>query len=165
VHPTLFSQTIWVENCGDEDLTGVVVTDRIQNTVAPRFAVQPYVGTLSIAPFGFCRPWDDFGFDHLTWSIGTLSAGQTVSLTIGIATLANPSGRYEPTSGDECDWQDLEMTRGATVVATGSGGTLQATTQELTLIIVDDGVPQNHEGLIQTTVPAFTPWATDSFMQ
>jgi len=133
-HPTYFYLTICVKNCRSTTLTNVVVTDTIENNVAPR-EWYPSKGTVeweSHSPGG--GEWDGihFGFNDLTWNIGTLSSGEEATLEIMIETLQNPTNKYEPTGT-----QEIEMNRGANVKAESILSSLSATTDEITINIVE----------------------------
>lgn len=158
--PTKFKLIIYVKNCGSIELTDVIVMDRIELNVAP-FNSTPSKGTVdwvNVTPPG--NP-GDFVFNYLTWHIGSLSPDEEVSLVIWIETLKNPAGKYEPTSGDECDCQDLEINRGATVMAKSMYKTLSTTTEYITLHIVDDCVEENGIGVITPDLPYSTPIAEE----
>ncbi len=92
-----------------------------------------------------------------------LTPGEKACLTIWVETLQNPEGKYEPTSGDEGDSQDLEINEGATVRATSTFTRLLAITEGITIHIIDDETPQNGLGIIDTTLPYSTPWAVDTY--
>ena len=162
--PTRFKLIICVENRGSTDLKNVAVTDTIKNTVAPR-EWHPVEGVswYNYVPDG--GEWDGihFGFNELTWTIGTLTPGEEACLTIWIETLQNPEGKYEPTSGDEGDSQDLEINEGATVRATSTFAKLFAITEGITIHIIDDETPENGLGIIDTSLPCSTPWAVDAY--
>ena len=92
-----------------------------------------------------------------------MDPGDVETLEICIYTLPNPSGKYEPTSGDEGDGQTIEINEGATVTATSPFGVLSATTEDIMLTITDDGIPDNGLGIIASpTLPYSTPKAEDS---
>lgn len=162
--PTKFQLIIYVENHGSIDLKNVAVTDTIKNTVAPR-EWHPVEGVswYNYVPDG--GEWDGihFGLNELTWTIGTLTPGEEACLTIWVETLQNPEGKYEPTSGDEGDSQDLEVNEGATVRATSTFARLWAITEGISIHIIDDEIPENGLGKIDTTLPHSTPWAVDSY--
>ena len=165
--PTKFNLTICVKNCGSTTLTDVIVTDTIKNTVGPR-DWELDKGSVS---------WDNgdwdgvhYGFNDLTWIIGSLSPGEKVCLTIMIETLQNPKDKYEPTSGDDGDSQKIEVNEGATVKATSPYNGLTATTDSITLLITDDDIEDNGIGLIWVYIdedtldvlPYSTNWAKQS---
>ena len=160
--PTKFKLTITVENCGLTTLTDVIVTDTIKTNVAnvDWTASEGTVFWYDHHPGG--KP-GDFIFNDLTWTIETLAPGESASLMIDIETLRNPQDKYEPTSGDEGDSQDLEINEGATVTAETSLATLSATTGGITLQIVDDNTPENNIGSIATNLPYSTAWAEDRY--
>lgn len=160
--PTKFKLMIYVKNCGSTELTNVVVTDCIKLNVAPINST-PSKGTVSWedeAPPG--KP-GEFVFNYLTWNIGSLVPGEVASLEIWIRTLMNPKGKYEPTSGDEGDSQDIEINEGATVTALSLMNTLSATTEGITILIEDDSVQGNGIGVIATELPYLTPYAEDRY--
>jgi len=161
IFPTKFQLIICVENCGETSLENVIVTDCIETNVIP-INLTPskgYVEWVNVTPGG--NP-GEFVFNYLTWDIGSLSPGEQVCLVIWIETVRNPAGKYEPTSGDEGDSQELEINRGATVVAYFDDETLSATTEGITLIITDDGTPENGIGVIASPdLPYQTPIAED----
>jgi len=156
--PTKFQLIITVENNGTVSITDAVY-DVIENTVKP-ISWTPSKGTVT---------WENkttaqnFEQNFLTWTIGTLAPGERATLEIWIETLPNPSGKYEPTTGDEGDGQTIEINRGANITATYDYGTLFAQTENITLTITDDGIQDNGIGLISApTLPYSTPWASDS---
>jgi len=159
-HPTYFYLTICVKNCRTTTLTNIVVTDTIKNTVTP-VSWTPEEGVTWNPP----EPDpNQFHFNELTWNIGKLEPGETACLEILIQTLPNPSGKYEPTSGDEGDWQDIEINEGATVTATSPFNGLTATTGSITLIITDNGIEEDGIGVIDSPqLPYSTPWAEDTY--
>lgn len=156
--PTKFQLIITVENCGTVPITDAVY-DVIENTVEPINAT-PTKGTVDW--YYNHTTGGEFVQNFLNWTIGTLAPNEIASLEIWIQTLQNPAGKYEPTSGDEGDWQYLEINRGATIKATTELGPLEATTDAITLTIVDDDTPGNGIAIITPTLPYSTPWAQDS---
>jgi len=166
--PTIFKMKIYVKNCRYTTLTNVVVTDTIENNIGPVSwtASQGSVEWYNSAPGG--GEWDGvhFGFNELTWKVGSLAPGETAILTIKLKTLMNSSPnweKYEPTTGDEGDEQDLPVNPGVKVRATSPFNGLSAETDGITLHIVDDGIPENGIGIIATTLPYTTPAASDSY--
>jgi len=162
--PTRFKLTICVENRGSTGLKNIAVSDIIKSTVAPReWLPVEGVSWYNYDPDG--GEWDGihFGLNELTWTIGTLTPGEEACLTIWIETLQNPEGKYEPTSGDEGNSQDLEINEGATVRTTSTFARLSAITEGITIHIIDDETPQNGLGIIDTTLPYSTPWAVDTY--
>lgn len=156
--PTKFQLIITVENNGTVSITDAVY-DVIENTVKP-INWTPSKGTVT-----WVNKTTAEGFEQnfLTWTIGTLVPSERATLEIWIETLRNPAGKYEPTSGDEGDWQYIEINRGANITATYDSRTLFAETEEITLTIVDDGIQGNGIGLISAPpLPYSTPWAWDS---
>jgi uncharacterized repeat protein (TIGR01451 family) len=172
-YPTFFRLIIEVKNCANVPLDDVVVTDTIKNVVAP-VSWSSDKGEVKWDPYPIT--YSEFHFDDLEWMIGKLNAGEAVNLTIWIQTLPNPSGsntckpdKFAPTSGDEEDGQDIvingceddDKLDGAKVVARSDFGCLSATTDGITIYIVDDGESGNGLGLILTPLPYSTPWARD----
>ena len=158
--PTKFKLRFEVNNTCDEDLTDVVVTDRIGNVVAPRSIITKTHGSVTFEPYGFER--EGFGHDDMTWSINTLLSGEIAVLEIWIETLPNGNEFYEPTSED----QPIPINDGgATVTATNSDGdTISATTESITLDIDPYGIPENQEPndylaiIAAPQLPYATPW-------
>jgi hypothetical protein len=156
--PTKFQLIITVENNGTIDITDAVY-DVIENNVEPINAT-PSKGTVT----WINDPSGQSGFvqNTLNWTIGTLVPGETATLEIWIQTLPNNSGKYEPTSGDEGDGQYLEINRGANITATSDLGPLFAQTENITLRIEDNGIPNDGIGIIvDPPLPYSTPWACD----
>jgi len=163
-YPTRFRLTICVANRGSTRLTDIVVTDVVKNTVAPvEWHPEEGVTWTHHAPSG--DEWDGshYGFNELTWEAGALRPGEEAYLVVWVETLQNPTGRHEPTCGDEGDGQDLEVNGGATVTATSPFKRLTATTEGITILIEDDGVEGNGIGRIMTPLPHETPWAEDRY--
>lgn len=167
--PTTFKLTICVKNDGSTTLTNVIVVDTIKNTVAP-FDIEVDKGVVTWNNYSNGKnPWDGihFGFNELTWDIGTLEPGEMVCLILWIQTLQNSAqqDKYEPTSGDEGDWQDIEINEGATVRATSPFDGLTATTGDITLIIADNGIEGDGIGVIDSPELSYsTPWAEDGYV-
>jgi len=162
--PTRFRLVICIVNCGSTKLTNVVVTDTIKNNMAPReWYPTEGVSWEHYAPGG--GEWDGvhFAFNELTWDVGSLDPDETKCLEIWIETLQNENNKYEPTSGDEGDSQELENNEGATVTAKSPLARLSATTEAITLMVVDDDIPENGIGKIQPVLPYLTPWETDRY--
>jgi len=161
--PTKFRLIICVMNCEETTLTDVVVTDTIKNTVAP-VSWTASKGTVTWDPP--VANLSKFGFNELTWNIGTIGPGDMECLEILIQTLPNSSGKtkYEPTSGDEGDGQYIEMNGGATVTAISPFDGLTATTGGIRIIIADNGIEGDGIGVIDSPgLPYSTPWAEDSY--
>ena len=164
--PTYFKMIIEVVNCGGIDLTDVIVTDTIKNTVAP-ISWFPDKGSVEWIPFPI--DYSTFHFDDLVWSIGNLGDGKSVKLVIWIQTLPNNAKepKFEPTSGDEFDEQNIEINGGgeeedgATVKAYAKSKLLTATTEGIIIQIIGDGVEDGY-GIIDTELPYYTEWAKDS---
>lgn len=158
--PTRFHLTFEVENCGNLNLTDVVVTDVIENQVAPRERLDSSGG-----PVDGLRPdgEDVFGRDTITWTIGNLPAGQSAYVVLLIETLKDqdPDGKYAPTLRD----QDIEINRGATVRAVVPGLCIaDATTNGFTLALEPTNAEpeepnDGHISLIIPSLPDDTPWA------
>ncbi len=136
-HPTYFYLTICVKNRRSTTLTNVVVTDTIENNVAPTewYPSKGSVEWENYSPEG--GEWDGihFGFNDLTWNIGTLTSGEEATLEIVIETLQNPNGKkakYTPTGT-----QEIEINSGANVKATSILSSLSATTDGITINIVE----------------------------
>jgi len=159
--PTKFQLIIIVENCGTVDITDMV-TDVIEQQVEP-INYTASKGTVDWYQ-NITHPKGGFVKNFLNWTIGTLVPGEQATLEIWIQTLPNPSQKekYEPTSGDEGDSQDIEINRGASITATSELGPLSATTENITLTIVDDDIPENGIAIITPPLPYSTPWAQDS---
>ena len=158
--PTKFKLTIEVSNNCNEDLTDVIVTDKIGNQVAPREILEITHGTVIFTPEGLTR--QSFGHDDMEWNIGVLPSGETAVLTILIETLKNPSGKYEPTS----EHQDIPINDGGAEVTaeTSQGDTLNAKTDKITLYIEPYGTSEDDDdndnlAIIATPhLPHSTPW-------
>jgi len=156
---TKFLLTIYVKNCGSTPLSDIVVTDTVKNTVTYS-AYQASKGSVDID----LPSQDGFQQETLIWTINELQPGDTESLLIYIKTLQNPSGKYEPTSGDEGDRQEIEINEGAEVTATSIFNGLSTSTSDITLVIGDNGIPDDGIGLIESpTLPYSTPKAEDSY--
>ncbi len=162
---SLFKMTIEVRNTGSIPITGITVVDIIENNVAPRL-IEASQGTYSV--YSWIKndqtwTYPEFGFHRITWDVGTLEPGETEALGICIGTLANPSGKFEPTTGDEGDGQWVEMNRGAEMVGYCYLGELSASTTGIRIEIEDDGGPENGIGSIVTPLPFVTPWGVDFY--
>lgn len=156
--PTKFQLIITVENNGTIPVTDTVY-DVIENNVEPINAT-PSKGTVEW--YYNKTTGGQFVQNFLKWTIGTLNPGEVATLEIWIQTLPNPSGKYEPTSEN----QPLEINRGATIKATSELGPLEATTESITLYIVDTDVPDDPNiAVITPTLPYSTPWASDSIKE
>jgi len=155
--PTKFQLIITVENNGTVPITDAVL-DVIENTVEPINAT-PSKGTVEW--YYNHTTGGEFVQNFLNWTIGTLEPSEVATLEIWIQTLRNPSGKYEPTSEN----QDLEINRGANITATSELRTLFARTENITLIIVDDGTPNNNIAVITPPLPYSTPWASDKITE
>ena len=151
--PTKFQLIITVENCGTLNIIDTV-TDVIENNVEP----VNYTATKGTVTWENKTTADEFFHNFLNWNIGTLTPGEQATLEIWIQTLENPTDKYEPTSENQL----LEINRGATIKATSELGLLSATTENITLTIVDDDTPDNNLAIITPTLPHSTPWAQDS---
>lgn len=89
-----FLVTIEVENCGDTELTNVVVEDTFSNEAQPFETDDP--GNVTILPVS--DPFDGMVKESLTWNAGSVAVGDTVSLNILVGTEFNSAGLLEPTS-------------------------------------------------------------------
>ena len=165
--PTKFILKICVENCGSLDLHDVVVTDTVKNTVGVT-SLDWTQGEATALPRETGNP-GEFGFTDITWDVGTLHDGDSACLSIGIETLPNNKGKYEPTSGDEGDYQYIEINEGATVTAHSEFNGLTATTDPIVLYVEDDDEMDNGVALMWVIVddtliglPYETPWAKQS---
>lgn len=157
--PTKFQLIIIVENCGTVDITDPV-TDVIENTVEP---INYTTSKGTVEWYKNHTTGGEYVQNFLNWTIGTLIPNEQAKLEIWIQTLPNPTGKYEPTSGDEGDSQDIEINRGATITATSELGPLSATTENITLTIADDNIQGNNLAIISTPpLPYSTPWTQDS---
>jgi len=162
--PSLFELTIYVRNSGSITLYDVVVEDTIENNVAP-VELEPSKGYVEVYSYSAGhKPWDGvhFGFNEVTWFIGELEPGEMVYLRMVIATLQNPAGKYEPTSGDDGDSQWVLINRGAAVTGLCFYGMLQTQTEGISIQVEDDGVEGNGIARIVTPLPYETPWAEAS---
>ncbi|MEM3579743.1 MAG: hypothetical protein QXH40_05685 [Candidatus Bathyarchaeia archaeon] len=155
--PTKFQLIITVENNGTVPITDAVF-DVIENTVEPINAT-PSKGTIEW--YYNHTTGGEYVQNFLKWTIGTLAPNEVATLEIWIQTLRNPSGKYEPTSEN----QPLEINRGANITATSELGNLFAQTGNITLIIVDDGIPDNNLAVITPSLPYSTPWASDAIKE
>jgi hypothetical protein len=157
--PTKFQLIIIVKNCGTVDITDMV-TDVIEQQVEP-INYTASKGTVEL--YKNHTTGGEYVQNFLNWTIGTLIPNEQAKLEIWIQTLPNPAGKYEPTSGDEGDSQDIEINRGATITATSELGPLSATTGKITLIIIDDSIQGNNLAIIDAPpLPYSTPWTQDS---
>ena len=162
---SLFKMIIEVRNTGSIDIHDITVEDIIENNVAPRL-IEASQGThLVYSWIKNDQPWTypEFGFHRITWEIGTLEPGETACLAVCIGTLANPSGKFEPTTGDENDGQWVEINSGAGIVGYCYLGELSASTAGIRIEIEDDGFPENGIGRIMTPLPFVTPWGVDFY--
>lgn len=160
-HTTRLRLTLCVRNEGSTPLAGVVVTDTVKTNLAPREwnATRGTVAWDSHAPGG--GPWDGahLAFNDLTWTVGALEPDEGARLVIWLETLRNPQDRYEPTSGDEGDGQELEINGGAAARARSPYARLTASTEPITIEVEDDGTPGNGVARIATPLPLSTAWA------
>lgn len=153
--PTKFQLIITVENCGTVDVSDAVY-DVIENTVEP---INATASKGTVHWYLNKTTGGDYVQNFLNWTIGTLTPSEKATLEIWIQTLPNPSGKYEPTSEN----QPIEINRGATIKATSELGNLEATTDAITLSIVDTDIPDDPNiAVITPTLPYSTPWAQDS---
>ena len=153
--PTKFQLIITVENNGTVD-TNNLVADIILDPVEP-INYTASQGTVDWYK-NITHPNGEFVKNFFNWTIGLLHPSDQASLEIWVQTLMNPQNKYEPTSEN----QPLEINKGATVTATSDLGTLTATTQGITLTIVDTDEPDDPNiAVITPTLPYSTPWAYD----
>lgn len=157
--PTKFQLIIMVKNCGTVDITDMV-TDVIEQQVEP---INYTASKGTVDWYQNITTGGEFVKNFLNWTIGTLVPDEQAILEIWIQTLRNPSEKYEPTSGDEGDSQDIEINKGATITATSELGPLSATTENITLTIIDDSIQGNNLAIISAPpLPYSTPWTQDS---
>jgi hypothetical protein len=175
--PSIFKLRILVTNCESTALKNVVVTDKIRNNIAPNGTYNVNKGTVFWNPEPHTEGFHKTDF---TWNIGTLNGGASALLEIWLETLPNPTGKYEPTSGDEGDGQYLQVNGevneetgiivelGATVYAESDFKILSATTGAIILRIEDDGVEDNRVGAMWIVtkdgleeLPYCTGWSED----
>ena len=173
-YPNLFKLIITVKNCGGTTLHDVIVKDKLEQQITWK-NYTAYENDVE-QPQGDVV-WEDIPQSHnwmtnyLTWTIGTLGSKKEAYLEIWIETLPNPTGKYEPTSGDCGDSQDLPINQGANVTAKSIFDTLFAETRDITLWIEDDGIPGNGIGIVKvllsegvyTDLPYQTPWDEDRY--
>ncbi|MBC7127396.1 MAG: hypothetical protein ABC585_06715 [Candidatus Methanosuratincola petrocarbonis] len=146
--PTKFKLTICVHNCGNETLTGVVVTDRLEN----QFGVINWsANTGDVTILSFPGP-GNYSNEYIVWEVGALQDGEGACLEMWIQTLQNPAGWYAPTSGGTT----YIINQGASVFATSSSGDLWANTGSLSISLSPEG--DNHIATILTQLPYSTPW-------
>jgi hypothetical protein len=151
--PTKFQMVITVKNCGTINTTNIVadiILDPVEpiNYTASKGTVDWYKN--------ITHPKGEFVKNFFNWTIGILAPCEEATLEIWIQTLRNPQNKYEPTSEN----QPLYINPGATVTAISELGTLTATTENITLTIVDADVPDDPNiAVITPTLPYFTPWA------
>ena len=163
--PSLFKMTIEVRNTGSVPIYDIVVIDVIENTVGPS-DISVTQGFYTVVSDGKKNEgWDGvhFDFNEITWTAGVLQPGEEAMMTVWISTLMNPSGKYEPTSGDEGDRQDVEINRGAECIGICFLGELRCETEGIIIWIIDDGVEDNKIGVIDTPLPYVTPWSVDFY--
>ncbi len=165
VFPSLFKMTVEVRNTGSVPIYDIVVTDVIENTVAPSDISVTQGSYIVISEGKKDEEWDGvyFGFNEVTWTVGELQPGDEATMTVWISTLMNPSNKYEPTSGDEGDSQWVEVNRGAGCTGTCYLGELSCETEGIAIRIIDDGVNDNKIGVIETPLPYMTPWSVDFY--
>ncbi len=92
-----------------------------------------------------------------------MEPGETAQMEMTIGSLTNPSGKYEPTSGDEGDGQWIEINKGAQATGYCFLGELRCWTTDINLWVEDDGVEENKIGRIITELPINTPWGVDFY--
>lgn len=146
--PTKFKLMICVHNCGNETLTEVEVTDRLEN----QFGVINWsVGRGNVTILSFPGP-GNYSKDYIVWDIEELQEGEGVCLEMWIQTLQNPAGWYAPTSGNAT----YIINQGASVSAKGSSGELIAKTGSLSISLSPED--KNYIATILTQLPYSTPW-------
>ncbi|MGB9676631.1 MAG: hypothetical protein ACPL0C_05540 [Candidatus Bathyarchaeales archaeon] len=156
--PTKFQLIITVENNGTVE-TNKIVTDIILNPVEP---INYTASQGTVEWYKNITYNGEFVKNYLNWTIGVLHPNERVTLEIWIQTVRNPSEKYEPTSEN----QKLEINRDATLRATSELGQLEATTEAITLYIVDTDTPDDPNiAVITPTLPYSTPWACDSITE
>lgn len=113
-----FRAEITVENCGNVDLTNVVVTDSFSNEAQPFSVSGPGTVVISPAP----DPNNGMVKETVTWTVGTIPDGQSRTLTINVGSEFNPSGRLEPTSANQTIFfNGQDGNTGSASVTTGNG--------------------------------------------
>ena len=130
-----FLVEITVENCGGTDLTGVELLDSFSNEAQP-FATSATQGSVTLDP-PTPDPSDGMVKESLTWTIGTLAASSSSTLSIKVGTEFNPPGRLEPTSFEQSiffNGQDDQT--GSASVTTNEG--LSASVGAMPISIGDD---------------------------
>ena len=172
--PNLFKLTIYVKNCGGTKLHNVVVKDKLEqqvtwkNYTAYEDDVEQPQEDVTWQDIPGSNNWM---INYLTWDIGNLGAHDDARLEIWIETLPNPQGKYEPTSGDEGDSQEIPVNLGANVTATNTFDDLFAETRDITLWVEDDRIPGNGIAIVKVILspgvyhdlPYQTPWAEDKY--
>ncbi|MEM2125572.1 MAG: hypothetical protein QXQ53_04160 [Candidatus Methanosuratincola sp.] len=146
--PTKFKLTICVHNCGNETLSGVLITDRLENQFGP---INWTAGKGNVSILSFPGP-GNYSKDYIIWEVGELSEGEGVCLELWIQTLQNPAGWYAPTSGGTT----YIVNQGATVFATSNEGELLANTGSVAISLSPED--ENHIATILTELPYSTPW-------
>ena len=163
--PSMFKMTIEVRNTRSVPIYDIVVTDVIENSVCLSDFSVTQGSYIVISEGKKNEDWDGvhFGFNEITWTLGVLQPGEEAVMTVWISTLMNPAGKYEPTSGDEGDGQDVEINRGAECTGMCFLGELRCETEGITIGIIDDGGEDNKMGVIDTHLPYVTPWSVDFY--
>lgn len=147
--PTKFKLTICAHNCGNETLTDVVVTDRLEN----QFGVLNWTADIGNVTILSIPGPGNYSKDYIVWEIGGLSSGEGACLEMWIQTLQNPAGWYAPTSGGTT----YIVNQGASVFADSSEGELWANTGSLSISLSPEG--DDHIATILTPLPCSTQWA------
>ena len=126
-----FLVEITVENCGGTELTGVELLDTFSNEAQP-FGTTASQGSVTISPPP--DPTNGMVHESLTWSIGTLPAGDSVTLDIKVGTEFNPSGRLEPTSfGQAIYYNGQSDDTGSASVTTNEGPSASVDAMEISV--------------------------------
>jgi hypothetical protein len=114
-----FLVEITVRNCGGIDLTNVVVQDTFSNEAQPFETGDP--GNVTITPSPSIP-----GFDHesLTWSVGTIPAGQSRTLRVKVGTEFNSARnpKLEPTSAPQTIFYNGQDDNTGSASVTAEGG-------------------------------------------
>ncbi|MEM3578322.1 MAG: hypothetical protein QXX51_07770 [Candidatus Bathyarchaeia archaeon] len=162
--PTKFQLIITVQNNGTVD-TDNMVADVILNPVEP---INYTASQGTVEWYKNITYQGEYVKNFLNWTIGILHPNEQATLEIWIQTVRNPSkagdgqGFYEPTSEN----QPLEINSGAKIKATSELGSLEATTEAITLYIVDTDMPDDPNiAVITPTLPYSTPWTSDSITE
>lgn len=144
--PTTFKLKFEITNDCKSEFYNVVVEDIIGTMVAPREIELITHGSVIFNPKGLNR--QSFGYDNMTWDIGTLLPGEIAQLTVIIETLPNQSGFYEPTTEDQTL---LINYNGAELTAINIDGEIfTTTTDNIILEIKPYGTSDDNLALIES---------------